>query len=198
MENIESVLEETVNSSDDKTSENENNTQPSVEQLNAEILKWKNMAERRGNQLEKMKASLSETEVKTSESIQFSKNENYKSVDTAPLATETKSAYNTNSVDKNTELEMVKEELFRVKHPEITDEDMSVLKSINSDFNSAYENIAFQSYMESQKTLRANANATISQESGVNIKQDLSNDLEKVDKENLSDYIVANANKFFN
>lgn len=53
MENIESVLEETVNSSDDKTSENENNTQPSVEQLNAEILKWKNMAERRGNQLEK-------------------------------------------------------------------------------------------------------------------------------------------------
>lgn len=128
-----------------------------------------------------MKASLSETEVKTSESV-----------DTAPLATETKSASN------NTELEMVKEELFRVKHPEITDEDMSVLKSINSDFNSAYENIAFQSYMESQKTLRANANATISQESGVNIKQDLSNDLEKVDKENLSDYIVANANKFFN
>ena len=195
MENIDAVLEDTVNSSDDKTSQNEQLSQPSeIEQLKAiikakdnEILKFKDMADRRGNQLKKMKDLSNESEDKTSEKV-----------DTTPLATETKSANNTNSVENSDELNAVKEQLFRVQHPEITNEDMGVLKSINADYNAAYDNVAFQSYLESQKTLRANASATISQESGINIQQDLSNELDNVDRGELSNYIIANAHKFFN
>lgn len=163
MENQDSVLEEAVISSDDKTSNNEQTSQPSdVEQLKADLLKFKSIAERKTEQLKKLQSSLNEMEDKTSEKV-----------DTTPLATETKSAYNTNSVENSDELNAVKEELFRVKHPEITDEDMSVLKTINADFNTAYNNVAFQSYINAQKISRENANATITKESGTNISTPL-------------------------
>lgn len=187
MENTE--LETAVKVSDDKTSTNELSSQPSeVEQLKAiikakdnEILKFKDMADRRGNQLKKMKDLSNEPEDKTSESV-----------DTTPLATETKSAYNSD------ELNAVKEQLFRVQHPEITNEDMGVLKSFNGSLEENYNNPAFKAYMGNVLQERANQQATISRESGVNVASSLNDELNSAtDNENLTEYILTNADKFF-
>lgn len=175
MENQDSVLEEAVISSDDKTSQNEPASQPSeVEQLKADLLKFKSIAERKTEQLKKLQSSLNEIEDKTSEKV-----------DTTPLATETKSANNSE------ELNAVKEDLFRVKHPEISDENMSVLKSLGTDnLEEALNNPAFQAYMEKQEIIKQNSNATINKESGAAILgNNLNNSWEKaLEKQNSNIY----------
>lgn len=176
MENNESVLEELEKTSDDKTSTNEPTSQPSdVEQLKAELLKFKSIAERKTAQLEKLQNSLNEMEDKTSEKV-----------DTTPLATETKSANNNSE-----ELNAVKEDIFRVKHPEISDENMSVLKSLGTDnLEEALNNPAFQAYMEKQEIIKQNSNATINKESGAAILgNNLNNSWEKaLEKQNSNIY----------
>lgn len=153
MENTE--LETAVKVSDDKTSENEQLSQPSEnEQLNkikAELEKYKSIAERKTKQLENLKSSLNTTEDVVNNST------NVEQVVSTPLPQE----------ENKSELEQVKEQLFRVQHPEITNEDMDVLKSIGGNsLEEKFNNQAFKSYMEQQNTIRENANATISKESG--------------------------------
>lgn len=178
MENNESVLEELEKTSDDKTSENERFSQPSEkEQLNEnEFYKNKRLLKKALAEIEELKASIktNNTEDKTSEKV-----------DATPLATETKSANNSE------ELNAVKEDIFRVKHPEISDENMSVLKSLGTDnLEEALNNPAFQAYMEKQEIIKQNSNATINKESGAAILgNNLNNSWEKaLEKQNSNIY----------
>ena len=100
--------------------------------------------------------------------------------------------------ETKSELEQVKEQLFRVQHPEIANEDMDVLKSFNGSLEENYNNPAFKAYMGNVLQERANQQATISRESGANVASSLNDELNSAtDNENLTEYVLTNADKFF-